>query len=97
MGLAHSHASLTHIWAARNPAGCFKVPPKRLLQPKRYTKIFLPHISGRTAPSMAREIYSFVFLILWNNLRSPTEVELLLKTHHPHYNYSFPTYIIRLP
>jgi len=38
MGLAHSHASLTHIWAARNPAGCFNVPPKRLLQPERYAK-----------------------------------------------------------
>jgi hypothetical protein len=34
----HSHASLTHIWAARNPTGFFIVPPKRRKQPERYAQ-----------------------------------------------------------
>jgi hypothetical protein len=38
MGYAHSHASFRHIWAARKPAVCFIVPPKRRKQPERYAK-----------------------------------------------------------
>jgi hypothetical protein len=35
--LLHSHAHSRHIWAARNPTGFFIVPPKRHIQPERYT------------------------------------------------------------
>jgi hypothetical protein len=54
---------LRHIFCAlellRNS---FIAHKKRRIQPERYTKIFLPRISGRSAPSLARGIYSFYFL-----------------------------------
>jgi hypothetical protein len=40
----HSHASFTHIWAARNPTGFFIVPPKRRKQQdvmRHWAKIYV--------------------------------------------------------
>jgi hypothetical protein len=39
--LCHSHASLTHIWAARKPTVCFLVPPKRQFTYARYAQVCL--------------------------------------------------------
>jgi hypothetical protein len=53
----HSHALLTHIWAARNPAGFFIGPLKRHIPPERYTQCHLKlfgHGGIRAAASKRR-------------------------------------------
>jgi hypothetical protein len=54
------------FFCARKNAAHFSLSgaKKRQLQPERYTKIFLPRISGRTAPFLARGIFCFIYIMI---------------------------------